>query len=157
MPPATTSVVYEIREVFRVPLDFAYRWCTDFRPDDGERSKEGNARQILRKGRRTVVYEDLYPSDHGWMWSRQTVTLRPPDRWTAVADGNYRRWKLVYTLRPLSEGRTEFSLRGERRPVHLGTRNPSRRSMHAEFHRMWGNFGRAMEADFRASLRRGRR
>lgn len=152
---ATKEVeVYEIREVFQAPLAFAYRWCTDYTEEDGSLSKEGNARQILRKSGRQVVYEDLTPSPEGWKWSRYAVTLHPPDRWTAVARGNYRAWKLVYTLRSLSEGRTELHLRGERRPVHLGKRNPSHRELEGELHRMWGNFGRAMARDYQASRAR---
>jgi hypothetical protein len=156
MSPQAAVDVYEIRRTFNVPLDFAYRWCTDFTAHDGRLSKEGNSRQILRRSSRLVVYEDLYPSPDGWMWSRQTVTLRPPNQWTAVADGNYRRWELVYTLRSLDENRTEFTLRGERRPQFMSQKNPSHRQMEGELHHMWKNFGTAMEKDFRASQRRRR-
>ena len=148
--------VYEIHRSFRVPLDFAFRWCTDYTSADGRISKEGNDRQILRRGRGVVVYEDLYPSPHGWMWSRQTVRLYPPDRWTATASGNYRTWRLVYTLRPAADGSTQFTMRGLRRPTLLGLRNPSQRAMKAELQRMWSQYGRAMEADYRKLRRRTR-
>lgn len=154
MSPQGPVEVYEIRRTFNVPLDFAYRWCTDFTNEDGQLSKEGNFRQLLKRTSRTVVYEDLYPTPNGWMWSRQTVTLRPPNRWTAVAEGNYRRWDLVYTLRSLEDGRTEFTFHGKRRPQHMSRRNPSHRQLEGELHRMWKNFGSAMEKDYRASTAR---
>jgi hypothetical protein len=148
--------VYEIRQTFRVPLEFAYRWCTDYTSQDGQLCKDGHSRQILKRTARRVVYEDLYPSPGGWMWSRQTVTLHPPNRWTAVAQGNYRRWKLVYTLRTRGEGRTELILHGERRPQFLSHKNPSHRELDGELQRMWRNYGVAMEKEFRASRRRPR-
>lgn len=153
MSPAGPVEVYEIRRTFRVPLSFAFRWCTDYSPDDGKISKEGNSRQILRRSARTVVYEDLTPGRKGWVWSRQTVTLHPPDRWTAVAEGNYRHWDLVYTLRSLGEDRTEFTMRGKRRPQQMSGKNPSHRTLERELHRMWRNFGTAMEREYRSSSR----
>lgn len=150
----TQSDVYEIRAQFRVPLDYAFRWCTDYRPFDGRLSKEGNLRRILRRSRRQVIYEDLTPAPEGWVWSRQTVTLHPPDRWTATARGNYRTWELEYRLRSRPDGTTEFTMRGLRRPFLLGSKNPSQRSLRAELTRMWRNFGQAMEADYRRPRRR---
>jgi hypothetical protein len=147
--------IYEIRSVFHVPVDFAYRWCTDYREFDGRLSKEGNLRRILRRSARQVVYEDLTPAPEGWVWSRQTVTLRPPNRWTATARGNYRTWELDYRLRRHGEDATEFTMRGLRRPFLLGTKNPSQRALRTELLRMWRNFGKAMESDYRRS--RGRR
>jgi hypothetical protein len=148
---------YEIRRTFNVPLDFAFQWCTDYTPEDGEIAKGDNSRQILRRSARKVVYEDLYPSPNGWLWSRQTVTLHPPDRWTAIAEGNHRRWDLVYTLRSLGERRTEFTFHGVRRPQFMSKKNPSHREMNAELHTMWKNYGLAMEKDYRASQRRRKR
>jgi hypothetical protein len=149
--------VYEIRTTFRAPLPFAYRWCTDYTAED--RKLEGNPgrRQILSRGRRTVVYEDLNDTPHGWMWSRQTVTLRPPDRWDATAVGNYRTWDLQYSLRRLDERRTEFRMRGERRATPLGGRNPSKSALEHELRVMWRNLGRNLEKDYRRSLRGHRR
>jgi hypothetical protein len=144
--------VYQIRQTFRVPLPFAYRWCTDYTPDDGELAGDAHRRRILSRSGRRVVYETLYDYPEGWFWSRQTVTLHPPNRWTATADGNYRTWDLVYTLKPLGKELTEFTLRGVRTPVGLGKKNPSQRAMKAELHEMWRNFGKAMRADYLRSV-----
>ncbi len=148
---------YEVRTVFRAPLDFAYAWCTDYTPEDRKLEGDPGSRQILRKGRRTVVYEDLNETPDGWMWSRQTVTLHPPDRWHATAVGNYRTWVLDYALRELPDGRTEFTMRGRRRATPLGRRNPPKSVLEKELHEMWANLGRALERDFRASRRPARR
>jgi hypothetical protein len=151
---ASPVAVYEIRRVFRVPADFAYSWCTDYTESDRKLQREKGSRQILRKNARGAVYEDLTPTPDGWMWSRQTVTFHPPDRWTALADGNYRKWDLVYTVRPLSTGRTEFVMRGKRRATRLGVRNPPKAVLEKELHTMWRNLGSAMERDYRRTGRR---
>jgi hypothetical protein len=142
--------IYEIRAVFRAPPAFAYAWCTDYSPEDRKLEGDPGSRQILRKGQRTVVYEDLNATPHGWMWSRQTVTLRPPNRWHATAVGNYRTWVLDYDLRELPDGRTEFHMRGQRRATPLG-KNPPKAVLEKELRTMWRHLGRALERDHRAS------
>jgi hypothetical protein len=154
---ASRLAVYQIRTIFRAPLAFSYDWCTDYTTYDRKLQGETGSRQILRKSRRTVVYEDLTPSPHGWMWSRQTVTLHPPDRWTAIASGNYRTWDLVYSLKELPGGRTEFTMRGVRRATPLGGRNPAKPTLERELRVMWRNLGRALERDYRAQRRRRKR
>jgi hypothetical protein len=149
--------VYEVHMTFRAPLPFVYAWCTDYTPEDRKLEGDPGLRQIIRKGRRTVVYEDLNETPHGWMWSRQTVTLRPPNRWTGVAQGNYRTWDLDYSLRDLHDGRTEFTMRGRRRSTALGVKNPPKRVLEAELRGMWRNLGRALEKDYRSSLRKRKR
>jgi hypothetical protein len=151
----TSSVsVYEIRSVFRAPLPFAYAWCTDYTAEDRKLEGDPGSRQIIKRGSRKVVYEDLNETPHGWMWSRQTVTLHPPNRWHATANGNYRTWKLDYSLRELSAGRTEFTMRGERRATALGVKNPPKAVLEKELRQMWGNLGRALERDYRAYRRK---
>jgi hypothetical protein len=151
---AARVAVYAIRAIFSAPLPFAYAWCTDYTPDDRRLEGDPGSRKILRKGTRRVVYEDLNETPTGWMWSRQTVRLQPPDRWQAVAIGNYRTWNLDYALRALPDGRTEFTMRGERRATPLGVRNPPKAVLEKELRQMWGHLGRNLEQDYRASQRR---
>jgi hypothetical protein len=145
---------YSIKRTFRAPVDFAYAWCTDYTGDDRGFQGEEGARQILRKNSRGAVYEDLTPSPKGWNWSRYTVTFQPPNRWHAVAVGNYRTWVLDYSLRELPDGRTEFTLRGKRRATPLGIKNPPKRELEGELRTMWRNLGNALERDYRASRSR---
>jgi hypothetical protein len=141
--------IYQIKRTFRAPLNFAYKWCTDFTEGDRKLQGEKGFRQILRKTGHGAVYEDLTPTPGGWMWSRQTVSFHPPNEWRAVADGNYRTWNLVYTLRELPDGRTEFVLTGRRRATSLGVKNPPKAELEQELNTMWRNLGTAMEKDYR--------
>jgi hypothetical protein len=142
--------IYEIKTTFHAPLDFAFAWCTDYTDADRKLQGDPGTRQIIRKTSRTAVYEDLNETPHGWMWSRQTVAFHPPNRWTAVAVGNYRTWDLVYSLRELPNGSTEFTMRGKRRATRLGGKNPSKAVLEKELRTMWRNLGRALERDYRA-------
>ena len=151
----TASVsTYEIKQTFRAPADFAFGWCTDFTERDRKLQGEKGSRKIIRKDSHGVVYEDLTPSPNGWVWSRQTVTLKPPHRWLAVAIGNYRTWNLNYSVRDLPGGRSEFTLRGKRVATPLGGKNPPKAVLEKELHVMWRNLGRALERDYRSSLRK---
>src|SRR6266480_7786524 len=38
-------------------------------------------RRIIERSARRVVFEDLADTKEGWLWNRDVVTLRPPNRW----------------------------------------------------------------------------
>ncbi len=143
--------VYEIRSTFRAPLSFVFDWCTDYTPDDPRLEKDRYRRKILSRKGRHVVYEDLHDTPEGWMWSHNTVTLLPPNRWHAEATGSHREWDLDYTLRELPGGRTQLTLHGVRRPTTLGGRNPPKARLERELRASWRNFGAALERDYRAT------
>jgi hypothetical protein len=153
-PGARTSRIYEIRTLFRAPLAYVYRWCTDYAPGDARLEKDDYTRKILTRNARSVVYEDLSETSKGWMWSHQVVTLRPPNRWHAEATGSHRHWSLDYELRELPDGGTELHLRGVRTPTQLG-KNPPKVRLERELQAMWANFGQALERDYRKSRRQG--
>ncbi len=148
--PNLRPTTYEIREVFDAPPDFVFRWCTDYRVDDGTRAGEGYARRILSRGLRRIVYEDLESEPKGWRWARFDVRLSPPDHWHAESVGNMRYFRLDYDLRARPDGRTEFRLRGTRTPTPHGGPNPSRSEMERYLHRLWRNLGRALEREYRS-------
>jgi hypothetical protein len=151
---ARTRTRYHISTVLPVPLAFAFRWCTDFRPDDARREGESYERRILERSRRRVVYEDLESTAHGWRWARHEVTLRPPAQWHSDSVGNYRDASLDYRLTPLGPNRTRFELSWTRHPSALAGTPPSQSSTERETLRAWRSFARAMESDFRKSRRR---
>lgn len=153
MPKQPSTAVYEFRTTFRAPLNFVFRWCTDYTPADARLEKDDYTRKILAKGPRKVVYEDLYDGPAGWSWSRHVVDLHPPNRWHSASTGNHRTWDLEYELGAETPERTSFSLRGARTPTDLGAQNPSKSDMERDLRKVWANFGRALERDYRASRR----
>jgi hypothetical protein len=146
--------IYRFRMEFDVPVAFAFRWCTDYRPDDSRRSREHFERHILRKTRRTVVYEDLWREGRGWGWRHQLVTLDPPNHWHADSYGNIRHADVDYRLSELPGGRSRMDIVFRRRPSPVYPKQPSQAAWHADLEHMWTNYHRAMVRDFRATTGR---
>ena len=142
-----------VQATFRAPIDFVFRWCTDFSPADARLEGESYDRRVLSRTPRRVVYEDLEWTPGGWHWGRYTVTLRPPTRWTAERVGNYLDCSIRYTLARLPDGRTRLDLRWHRRPTGLGSRRWSKTAVERGTTRMWKRFAAALEADFRRAGR----
>jgi hypothetical protein len=148
---------YQVRAEFRAPLEFVYRWCTDYTATDARYEGEGYQRRILQRSRRTVVYEDLDEIQRGWYWSRHVVRLMPPDRWHSDSVGSHREIALDYRLSRLPGGRTRLVLTGRRRPYGVGGKNPPKAEWERSVGEAWVKFGRALERDFRKSRARSPR
>lgn len=75
------TVVFENR--FDVPPDYAAKWLTDFRPDDGQRwyDFKGGPPTLTRKG--NEVHTD---GPHVMGWATGVVTLDSPTQWHAKTD-----------------------------------------------------------------------
>jgi hypothetical protein len=140
---------YRITTELPVPLAFAFRWCTDFRPDDAGREGERYERRILERSARKVTYEDLEWAPDGWWWTRHVVTLKPPNRWHSDSVGNHRDARLDYMLTALGPQRTRFTLTWRRRPSGVGGRPPSRKNIEANTLNAWRLFAKAMLRDYR--------
>ena len=152
------SPEYHIRVAFRVPLDFAFAWCTDFSPQDASLEGESYQRKIVERTPRRVVFEDLEEAKDGWVWSRDTVTLRPPNRWHMDGTGNRRDVTANYLLSRLPEGRTQLELRWKRHPKVPEVKPLTKAHREADTLRAWKRFAAAMERDYRSSRRsQGRR
>lgn len=149
-PPA-----YRFQVDFDAPLAFVYRWCTDYREDDGRRSGEPYQRWILSRSRRRVVFEDLWRRRDGWGWRHTEVRLQPPDRWHADSMGSVREAALDYQLRALPGDRTRLTLRMRRRPTMAHPDQLSREEMQLDLAQMWTGFSRALGQDYLAQRRGG--
>ena len=147
----TWSPEYHIRVAFRVPLDFAFAWCTDFSPQDASLEGESYQRKIVERTPRRVVFEDLEEAKDGWVWSRDTVTLRPPNRWHMDGTGNRRDVTANYLLSRLPEGRTQLELRWKRHPKVPEVKPLTKAQREADTLRAWKRFSAAMERDYRNS------
>ena len=152
-----TGPEYRIRVTFRVPLKFAFGWCTDYTPQDARLEGESYRRKIVERTPRRVVFEDLEESETGWIWSRDVVTLHPPNRWHMDGSGNRGDVMADYVLSSLPDDRTQLELRWRRRPIVPETERPTKAEREASTTRAWKRFGAAMERDYRRGLRGKRR
>ncbi len=152
--PRWVGPEYRVRVAFRVPLDFAFAWCTDYTPSDGKLEGESYERKIIERTSRRVVFEDLEETKDGWDWGRDIVTLQPPNRWHMDGVGNRSDVTADYVLSALPDGRTRFDLRWRRRPKTPEARKLTKAQREASTTRAWKRFAAAMERDYRRSRRR---
>lgn len=152
-PPPT----YVVRVDFRAPMEFVFRWCTDYTAQDAKLEGEEFQRQVLRRSKREVVYEDLYELPKGWRWSRHTVRLRSPNWWHSDSVGSHRELSLDYRLAPLSGGRTRMTLTARRRASGIGPPNPPKREWERDVAASWRSFRRYLERDYRKAAGRARK
>jgi hypothetical protein len=145
---------YRISVSFRVPLAFAFAWCTDYTPEDAKLEGDSYQRKIVERTPRRVVFEDLEDTKAGWVWSREVVTLRPPNRWHMDGVGNHRDVMADYALSPLPDGGTRLDLRWRRRPLDPAAGKLTKAQREANALRAWKRFAVAMERDYKRSRRR---
>jgi hypothetical protein len=145
---------YRIRVSFRVPLDFAFAWCTDFTPEDAKLEGESYQRKVVQRTSRRVVLEDLEETKRGWLWSREVVTLHPPKRWSMEGYGSRAEDVTAeYVLSTLRDGRTQLELRWRRWPRPSAPKI-TKAKREAGALRAWKRFGAAMERDYKRGQRR---
>ncbi len=142
---------YRIALEFDVPRDFAFAWCTDYRPDDARRAGDRYERKVVERSARRIVVEDLWWQSDGWGWRRNHVTLSPPGHWWADSFGSFRDAKLDYRLTTLPGDRSRFEMTMRRRPSGAHPAQPSKKALEAELTQLWTRFGREMTKDYRAS------
>jgi hypothetical protein len=146
---------YHVEVTLRAPLEFAYRWCTHYSPED-PRLEGGNfRRKVLSQGPRRAVFEDLEEADEGWTWCRSIVTFHPPRAWSLLERGNRVEAAATYSLTEQRDGTVRLDLRWRRRVLdptmpRIGKAERERGSTVA-----WERFARALERDYRRG-RRGR-
>jgi hypothetical protein len=148
-PPPT----YEVRATFRAPIEFVFDWCTDYTPGDAGYEAEEYQRRILKRDSREVVYEDLEDTNDGWFWTRHVVRLHPPNWWHSESVGSHRVYSLDYRLSRLPHDSTQLILTARRAPYGIGGKNPPKATWEKSVGIAWKKFGRALERDYRKSVR----
>jgi hypothetical protein len=149
--------VYRIRVMFHAPLDYVFRWCTDYRRDDGKRAGESFVRRVIERRQGEIILQDLWKSNGRWMLNENRTTLFPPNRWHVDSFGTTRVLSLDYTLRALPRGRTQLDIRARRRPTGMNPLRISRREYEANLSQLWRGFARSLDRDYRARSVRRRR
>lgn len=148
---------YRISVEFRAPLPYVFRWCTDYRQDDGPRGGQTFVRKVLARRGNTIVLQDLWTERRGWVLNHNRTTLFPPDRWHVDSYGTLRTASLDYRLTALPGGRTRLRIDVRRRPTTLHPEQPSRREYEATLSRLWSHFARSLDREYRGSARRSSR
>lgn len=112
---------YHVSLEIRVPLPFAFEWCTDYTPEDGKYAGEdrsiGLVRRIIERTPRRVIFENLYNEGKGWGWERHVVRLKPPRAWHSDGIGSSFESHLDYRLTARPGDRTLFDMKWSSKPM----------------------------------------
>jgi hypothetical protein len=72
------SIRYRFSQHFTVPAHEAYKWCTDFSPEDHALMGEASAeRQITRLAETTIILTDTFYTSSGAVEKQKLVQLYP--------------------------------------------------------------------------------
>jgi hypothetical protein len=72
---------YKVSKTFNAPIDFVFKWCTDFREDDGKMVGSKNKKRFLERSKKRIVWVSTYKEDGVPGEGLRVVWLRPPDAW----------------------------------------------------------------------------
>ncbi|MCJ7561378.1 hypothetical protein MUO79_12320 [Candidatus Bathyarchaeota archaeon] len=71
------SIRYHFSQRFCVPAPKAYKWCTDYDPQDNARMHENAKREILRISEDTIILTDTYYNKNRRIRKQKLVQLYP--------------------------------------------------------------------------------
>ncbi len=148
------SFVYSFRVPLPASADRAFRWATDYTPEDLSLMGEKGRRSITRVTRDTLVLTDTVRDAGRTVRKTRLVRLLPKRRmWTNThLSGPRRHSQFLYEIVPLGPRacRLEFTgLQIERAPRALGPRELARRAREVarEDRATWIRLAKALRAD----------
>jgi hypothetical protein len=149
-------VTYKHSRVFNVPVEFAYKWCTDYSPVDSKITRSKFPRIILAKGKDRVVYASFKPGSDGKpKLAVRVVTLHPKTfSWHLDYFAEEDLEVGDYKLTRLGPKKTKFAYALRNTWKH--GKGPSKEAFEAEAKKTWDKFAPALERDYRKEETRRR-
>ena len=153
-------IAFDYRFTVRLPAgaDAAYRWATDYRPDDWALMGSRGHRRIQTLADRTLLLTDTVQTDRGSVTKRRLVRLRPDQRsWTNThVGGPNRHSQFLYRITPRGPRRSTLEFIGlqvEPASRRLSSAQLARRAreVRREDAALWRRLARAMRADLSKS------
>ena len=144
--------------------DAAYRWATDYRPDDLGRMGQTGRRRIERLAEGTILLTDTVRTTRGTVTKQRLVRLRPRERsWTNThLAGPTRHSQFLYAIVPRGPRRSTLEFVGlqvERASRSVSASQLARRArtVAREDAATWRRLARAMADELGAPRARRRR
>ena len=160
-------VSFEYRFRVRLPAgaEAAYRWATDYAPDDPARMGQDGHRRIERLTAEALVLTDTVRTPRGAVTKQRLVRLRPRLRsWTNThLSGPMRHSQFLYTILPAGPRRSTLEFVGlqverARRPLSARDLAQRARAVARDDAATWRRLARVMRRELaKAAPRRRRR
>jgi hypothetical protein len=156
-PVPLVSYPFRFSIVLPAPPDAAYRWATDYRPDDLALMGEEGTRRVDRLASDVVLLTDTVRTGRSRVTKTRLVRLLPERRaWTNThLAGPLRHSQFLYELLPAGRGRSRLTFTGlqveaARRPIGRAARAARAREIARRDRATWHRLARAMARELRA-------
>jgi hypothetical protein len=112
--PMASSVTYEFSQCFDVAARDAYRWCTDYEPNDLSLMKEKGRRKIRRITDDTIILTEVIYQETKKVKKTKLVKLNPNRlSWYNIQiSGSNRYSAFLYEIVPESKRRSKLNFTG---------------------------------------------
>ncbi len=154
MPAA--SVTYSFSQRFRVSAQEAYRWCTDYEPNDLSLMNENGRREIQRITNDTIILKETVIKDGKKIGKVKLVKLNPTAlSWYNIqVSGPNKYSEFLYRILPENKGGSRLTFTGllvvysNRRLTSQRTKQIARDEKRYDS-KAWKLLARAMESNLR--------
>lgn len=155
------SIAYRFTQRFNVPARQAYKWCTDYRPNDLVLMKEKGQRRIQRITEDTIILTEVVSNESKKIKKTKLVRLNPPElSWYNVQISGPNRHS-VFLYKIVSEGKTRSRLAFTGLLVVYGNTPLSQQRLLQMANKerrydasAWKHLARAMAADYKRGRNR---
>jgi hypothetical protein len=146
---------YKVSKTFRAPLDYVFRWCTDFREDDGKMTGSKAKRIFLERSAKRIVWISEFKEKGKAKEGVRVVWLQPPNSWTLDTCGDQREIG-EYNLTQKGKNKTRLDMK-----FQIGFESKDevedKKKWEKEVTEEWEIFGRHLENDYSESLHSGKK
>ncbi len=101
---------YHVTALFEAPLNYVYKWCTDYREEDYLLTGSAARRHFVEKTKKNVAWITHTSRNGKESENIRVVTLSPPNKWSVSGFGEDLNEEGSYVLKPLGAKRTQLKM-----------------------------------------------
>ena len=146
--PRPVKQKYKLSETFDAPMEYVFKWCTDFREDDNKMIGSKTERIILEKSPQRVIWRVKYKDGKGYAEGVRAVWLHPPSLWTLDTCGDGREVG-EYRLKALGKSKTRLDMKFAV-TYYSKDEVEDKDEWEGDGVKQWKIYKKALEADFKA-------
>lgn len=144
----TNIISYTITMKIKAPLDYAFKWCTDFDEGDTKITQSDSNRVLIEKKTDRVIYVMLAENDGNTRGRAYIVRLKPPNSWNMKAYGNGSDSTGEYKLTRISPDLTKLTVTFAHNFYDVAAM-PAKSKKKLDSQATWNKYISALETDYR--------
>jgi len=147
----SNSIIFTITREIDAPLDYVYKWCTDFDEEDTKITGSSSCRIMIEKTSKRAIYAMINGTKGNSRGRMYLVKLEPPNSWHMNAYGNGSDSTGDYNLAKISKNRTKLTVTFDHIYYDI-TVMPAESKKKLDSQNTWNKYVSALEKDFRNSI-----